>query len=301
MNAASDQWSRWLFERRDAGDARQRCLTLERLAGVRDRVLSGAEPLHAATLLDVGTGDGLIGMEALERVGETGTVIFSDISDPLLEHVREAVQRRGLSARARFVNASADDLHVIPDTSVDVVTTRSVLIYVADKARAFAAMRRVLRRQGRLSLFEPINRLMFPEGCDRFYGYDISEVRSLAQRVKRAFERLEDPAAVSMMDFDDRDLMRFAEDAGFERVHLECHIDLQPAPLWQPVSVDALLDSSPNPLAPSVREAIAQALTDDEQARFIAHLAHAITADHAVHRLAVAYLTASKGTSTVPL
>jgi arsenite methyltransferase len=152
-----------------------------------------------------------------------------------------------------------------------------------------------------VSLFGPINRLMFPEPCDRFYGYDVTAIRSLAQRVKRTFERLEDSAAVSMMDFDDRDLIRFAELAGFERVHVECHIDLQPEPLWLPLNVEALLDSSPNPLAPTVRETIAQALTQDEQSRFIARLAHAIIANDAVHRSAVAYLTATKGSSTVPL
>jgi arsenite methyltransferase len=301
VSASVDPWSRWLLGRRDGGDGRQRDATLERLAGIRDRLLDSAGPLPGATVLDVGTGDGLIGLEALERVGEDGTVIFSDISDALLDRVREAVDERGLGGRARFVNAGAADLDALADMSVDVITTRSVLIYVADKPAAFAAMHRVLRAEGRVSLFEPINRLMFPEGRDRFYGYDISEVQSLAQRVKRTSERLEDPAAVSMMDFDDRDLVRFAEDAGFERVHLECHIDLQPEPLWQPVTVDTLLDSSPNPLAPTVRETIAQALTADEQARFIAHLAHAITADHPIHRSAVAYLTATKDTSTVPL
>jgi arsenite methyltransferase len=293
VKPASDLWSRWLLERRDAGQARQRDLTLGRLADVRDRVLSGAEPLHAATLLDVGTGDGLIGMEALERVGETGTVIFSDISDPLLDHVREAVGVRGLGARARFVNASADSLNAIPDMCVDVVTTRSVLIYVADKARAFAAMRRVLRAQGRLSVFEPINRLMYPEPSDRFYGYNVAEVRALAQRVKASYHKLRDPAADSMMDFDDRDLVRFAEDAGFARVHLECHIDLGPSSFWRPVSIDALLDSSPNPLAPTVRETIAHALTANEQHRFVKHLAEAIALDDRVHRSAGAYLTAA--------
>ena len=54
------------------------------------------------------------------------------------------------------------------------MTTRSVLIYVADKAAAFAAMYRVLRPGGRISLFEPINRLMFPEPPDRFWGYDVA-------------------------------------------------------------------------------------------------------------------------------
>jgi ubiquinone/menaquinone biosynthesis C-methylase UbiE len=38
----------------------------------------------------------------------------------------------------------------VADGSVDVVTTRSVLIYVAEKAQAFAAFARVLRPQGRI-------------------------------------------------------------------------------------------------------------------------------------------------------
>lgn len=60
--------------------------------------------------------------------------------------------------RCRFVRAAAEDLGPIPDASVDVVTTWSVLIYVADKRRAFAEFFRVLKPGGRASLFEPINR-----------------------------------------------------------------------------------------------------------------------------------------------
>ena len=63
--------------------------------------------------------------------------------------------------------AGAEDLTGIADASVDVLTTRSVLIYVAEKQHALAAFARVLRPHGRISLFEPINRLMFPEPADR--------------------------------------------------------------------------------------------------------------------------------------
>jgi len=49
----------------------------------------------------------------------------------------------------------ADDLAAIPDASVDVVTTRSVLIYVRDKRRAFGEFARVLRPGGWISIFEP--------------------------------------------------------------------------------------------------------------------------------------------------
>ncbi len=294
MAVEPDRWSRWLRERRDAGDEERRAFILEQLAPVRERVLAGAEPLAGATLLDVGTGDGLIGLGALARVGPDGTVIFSDVSPALLEHAREAVAARGLLDRARFVEASADDLAAIPGASVDAVTTRSVLIYVADKPRAFAAMHRVLAPGGRLSLFEPINRLTSPEPADRFWGYDVGEVWDLADKVKASYGELGDPAVGAMTDFDDRDLVAFAEAAGFERIHMECHIDIEPSPLLRATSIGVLLDTAPNPLAPTVRESVAAALTPAEQEHFLAHLARAIAAGDPIRRSALAYLAATK-------
>jgi ubiquinone/menaquinone biosynthesis C-methylase UbiE len=142
VEGQSDRWSRWVLDRRDAGSSRQREATLARLAQIRDRVLGNAEPLRGATLLDVGTGDGLIGLAALQLVGDTGTVIFSDVSGGLLERCRARVASLGMLDRARFVRASADELAGIADASVDVVTTRSVLIYVQDNpapSRRFTA------------------------------------------------------------------------------------------------------------------------------------------------------------------
>lgn len=294
MATEPDRWSRWLLERRDANDAQQRQATLEHLAPIRDRVLSGAEPLEGTTVLDIGTGDGLIGLAALERVGPQGTVIFSDVSDALLAQSRRAVSARGLSARARFVSTRAQDLAEIPDATIDVVTTRSVLIYVAEKAQAFAAMRRVLRGDGKISLFEPINRLMFPEPRDRFWGYDVAAVTDLADKVKATFDALEAPATATMTDFDDRDLVRLAEAAGFKPIHLECHIDIEPGSLMRASSLAGLLNRAPNPLAPTVGDAVEAALTKTEQNRFLAHLERVIAEDQPVRRSAVAYLTARK-------
>jgi arsenite methyltransferase len=290
-----DLWSRWLLDRRDAGNADQRAATLEHLARVRERVLKAAGSLDGATILDVGCGDGLIGLRALDLVGCDGTVIFADISDALVEHCREQVRTRGGLDRARFVVAGAEDLAGIAAASVDVVTTRSVLIYVQDKARALSAMHRVLRPGGRISLFEPINRLMFPEPEARFWGYDVTGVTELAGKVKAVFGRSEQPGAVAaMMGFDDRDLVRLAEQAGFDRVHVECHIDVETGSLMRSVTLDALLGSSPNPNAPTVGEAIAAALTEPEQRRFVAGLAQAFTEDRTLRRMAVAYVAASK-------
>jgi ubiquinone/menaquinone biosynthesis C-methylase UbiE len=77
-----------------------------------------------------------------------------------------------------FVFASADDLSPLVDASVDVVTTRSVLIYVSAKQQAFKEFYRVLKPKGRLSIFEPINRFAYPEPPHIFMGYDITPVRA---------------------------------------------------------------------------------------------------------------------------
>src|SRR6266571_1924696 len=107
---------------------------VERLTRVRDDVLDRAGLREGGTLLDVGCGEGLIGFGALERGADT--VVFSDVSADLLAFCRDAAADLGVLDRCRFVEAGAEDLAAIDDDSVDVVTTRSVLIYVQDKAAA---------------------------------------------------------------------------------------------------------------------------------------------------------------------
>jgi arsenite methyltransferase len=296
VTPAPDRWSQWLLERRHGGDDRQREATLAHLGAIRDRVLAAAEPLAGATLLDVGAGDGLIGLAALDRVGPNGSVVFADVSPALLEECSRAVAAKDAGARARFISADATDLGPIPSESVDVVTTRSVLIYVPDKRAAFAAMYRVLRPGGRISLFEPINRLMYPEPAGRFLGWDVGAVAELVEKVRATLTAL--PGATdyrdAMMGFDDRDLADHAVLAGFTRVHVECHIDLEPGSPIHGASLSALLDTAPNPNAPTTREAIESALTPDERERFIAELERAMDAGTAIRKMAVAYVVAQK-------
>lgn len=182
-----DRWHRWLLEVRFGGDAayREKDLT-EFLYPVRDAVLDRARLGPGQTLLDVGAGDGLIAFGALERLGASGRVIFSDISQSLLDHCRAAASAEGLLERCRFVLAPADQLAAVADGSIDAVTTRSVLIYVKDKAQAMREFFRVLRPGGRASLFEPVNVLMSAAGPDQFHGYDVTPVKALAVRGPRA-------------------------------------------------------------------------------------------------------------------
>lgn len=96
------------------------------------------------------------------------------------------------------------------------------------------------------------------------------------------------------MSFDDRDLAHFAEAAGFERVHVECHIDIEPGSMMRRSSLRALLATAPTPTAPTIGEAVQAALSEAEQKVFLAELERAILEDKAVRRTALAHLTATK-------
>jgi arsenite methyltransferase len=257
---------------------------MERLRATRDRVLDQALVCEGETLLDIGCGDGLIAFGAIDR--GAGLVIFSDVSQDLLEESRRLAVELGVLERCRFVCAPADGLSQVAAGSVDVVTTRSVLIYVEDTARAFQEFHRVLRPGGRLSVFEPINRL------NRFLrAYDAGPVQELEDRVKGVFETLQPRDSDPMLDFDDRDLVEFAEASGFPRVRLSLEVETEPP---EPLGWDAYVDVAWNPKIPTLREVIEQVLSREEQGRYEAQMRPLVESGRGSRRMASAYLLAVK-------
>jgi arsenite methyltransferase len=293
MTDSPDRWHRWLLDVRFGGDARYREKDLaEFLYPVRDTVLDKAQLTAGETLLDVGTGDGLIAFGALDRLGPAGHVIFSDISQDLLDHCRAAASAEGLLGRCQFLLAPADDLTAVTGASVDVVTTRSVLIYVKDKAQALREFYRVLKPGGRLSLFEPINVLMSLADPDLFSGYDIAPVKSLGAKVSAVYESIAPRGVDPMIDFDDRDLVRHAQDAGFPEIDLELRVSVKARK--EPVPWERFIRSSGNPLIPPFGEVLDRALSAAEAAEFTRHLRPLVETGAGLERRALAYLTAVK-------
>jgi arsenite methyltransferase len=280
VSTARDCWAEWLAERRFGGDPAAAEEMLAKLGETRDRVLEHAGVAPGETVLDVGCGDGLIAFGALDLVGPDGEVIFSDVSEDLL-----AECRRRASDRSRFVLASADDLSPIEDGSVDVVTTRSVLIYVKDKERAFAEFARVLRPCGRISLFEPINR--FSQG----WSYDFSSLPEIAAKLDAVYNAIQPPDADPMLDFDERDLIRLAEGAGFFPVELEYRAEVRPV---EPRSWQTFLRTAGNPRIPTLEEAIDQALSPKERERLTTLLRPLVEQGRGTWRMGQAFLRAVK-------
>jgi arsenite methyltransferase len=189
---------------------------LEELGRKRDRVLDAARISPGETVADVGSGTGLLALGAIERVGPDGEVLALDVSVDGLEELRANTTAPNVS----YLIARAEVLP-LPDESVDVVVTRSVLIYVDDKEEAAREFHRVLRRGGRASLFEPINsrNLLLSQAVD------FSPLGELGDRLRAWNERFYANRDDPMLNFDDADLKGFFVDAGFADVQLESGAD----------------------------------------------------------------------------
>lgn len=288
-----DQWAEWLLHRRHGGDPEALRTTLEFLYPVRDRILANAQVQEGDVVLDVGCGDGLIAVGALEKVGASGRVIFSDISQDLLDHSRALAERMGVLDRCAFVRAAAEELGPIADASVDAVTTRSVLIYVKPKERAFREFRRVLKPGGRLSLFEPINRFNEPRSSSVSYeGFDMTPVLDIYRKIRDFYHGLQPRDSDPMLDFDERDLVDLADGAGFREVRLEYNAEI--APPQRPGKWESVIRRAWNPKMPTLEEAMQQLLTVQEIERYTSYVRPLVESGSGRGRNAYAYLWATK-------
>jgi arsenite methyltransferase len=76
----------------------------------------------------------------------------------------------------------------------------------------------------------------------------------IAQKVKVVYQRLQPMESDPMLDFDERDLIAFAEKAGFGEIHLEMQVDIKPP--TESVVWEAWLRTANNPKIPTLEEAM---------------------------------------------
>lgn len=136
-------------------------LTTDDLAGL-DQLHAGFGPATehlldslslspAMTLLDVGCGVG--GPARMAAVRHGCLVTGLDLSRDFIELARSLTERVGLGGRVSFDTGSATDMPY-PEGSFDRAMLNHVGMNIADKARVFAEVRRVLRPDGLFAVYE---------------------------------------------------------------------------------------------------------------------------------------------------
>jgi arsenite methyltransferase len=295
----SDEWSRWLLHVRYGGDPALEREIRGELASFADRVLDGARLEPGMTLADIGSGEGLVAFRAIERVGPALRVILTDISTPMLRHAEALAAERGIHGQCSFVACGADDLAGLQSASVDVVTTRAVLAYVADKAAALREFNRVLKPGGRISLAEPIFQddafmaCALKQQIDSPQQHSSDPLRPLLHRWKAAQfpDTLEKVSASPITNYSERTLFDLARTNGFERIHMELHVDMLPSKMqaWE-----VFLETSPHPWAPPLSKILAEQFTAAERVTFEQSMRPLVESGGAHSIIRTAYLHAVK-------
>jgi len=271
-DVGSDVWSDWLLHTRHADDPVYGQVVQSVVEGYADLVLDGAQLDVGMTMVDVGAGEGLVAFRAIDRIGPSLRVILTDVSVPLLRHAESSAERRNVRAQCTFHECTAEDLSAIVDASVDVVTTRAVLAYVANKKAALAEFFRILKPAGRLSIVEPLlqEEAFYARALRRRiedHSLPADRFMTLLHRWKAAqFPDTEDACANSpIANYSERDLLNMVRGAGFAPIHLQMHIDVTPSLIksWQ-----IFLQTSPHPLAPSLQQILAEQFSDEERQFF---------------------------------
>jgi ubiquinone/menaquinone biosynthesis C-methylase UbiE len=96
-------------------------------------------------VLELACGTGIVTRRLREALGDSGTIVATDLSEPMVAYARDAVPAPGIEWQAADAQALAFD-----DGSFDVVVCQFGFMFLPDKVQGFSEARRVLRPGGLL-------------------------------------------------------------------------------------------------------------------------------------------------------
>lgn len=169
-------------------------------------------------VLDLASGTGDLALAFSDLVGETGTVIMTDINASMLGQGRARVIDAGRSNNIRFAQLSAESLP-FPDTCFDRVSIAFGLRNVTDKIAALREMNRVLRPGG-MALVLEFSKPVVPGLAPVYDFYSFQVIPRMGKLLAGDESSYRYLAESIRMHPDQKTLSAMMEDAGFDQVQV---------------------------------------------------------------------------------
>lgn len=288
MSDICKNWSQWLHSTRFSYmNEEQMAQTLNWLNVVKDFVLNNAEIKPNDTVIDLGTGTGLLGFGVAERLNTDGKIIFSDKFEDCLVECQNFAKTLDIPAKYDFLQSGCEKIN-LANESVDKAVMRSVLVHILDKQAAMNEIYRILKPEGIFSAFEPIIR-----SNTRYYELiaenEITDYSDFKQAETELMTNMNDP----LTNFDENSLAQNLDEAGFK----DATIDVQATDssyIVLPNTVESWFSAPPSPGTSSMKEKFLTYFEEPKVNRFINEVKETLTGKEITVRANVVLIKAIK-------
>ncbi|HSA07545.1 MAG TPA: methyltransferase domain-containing protein [Candidatus Gastranaerophilales bacterium] len=288
MSEIVKTWTDWLENSRFSYMSEvQKQQTLRWLFNVRDHILDRAKLKSNDTLIDIGTGTGLLGFGAYEQLKETGKVIMSDAFADCLEQCGKIAEKCGIQDKIEFLQSDAADIK-LPDNSVDVVVMRSVLAHILNKSKPVQEFYRILKKNGRISIFEPIIRKN-----TKYYELIEPENFPNYEKIKEIEQKMSSDENDPLVNFDENTLGNDFLNAGFKNVNIIVSTESSTYEV-DPAMIDPWFNTPPSPGRPNLKQRFIEFMSEKEVNEFIENLRFYLGGKTITLNSPVAYVYAEK-------
>lgn len=264
------------------------------LSKVSNTILKLADIKPTDHLLDIGTGLGLLGFKAYEKLKTKGKVVAIDIDPNCVIECQKYLEENKIYTNYELHNIDLTN-NSLPSKSFDVAVSRSVIMHILDKQKAISEIYRLLRNDGRLSLFEPTFYLKTERLCNFINPSNITNFK----KIKEIEEKFRNDPNDPVTNYDVKSLKSIIKNSGFSDVKIfsSSYYDYWRWTKDNIDNIDEYISRVCFPLHTSTREKFLKYLSEDEFNIFLQELKTELVNKYFYQKAVLNYIIALKNPS----